>query len=520
MAPRVFILISLIFFSFFNLQAEEKTDVTADLPVFDLSTPRKAMYSFIVAGRDGDYKRAGSILESDRPVEDKAVLARHFKFVLDQTLWITFEKISNEETGNTEDGKKTDRIGSIPYEGREIPVLLKRTVESGDTKWLVASETVQKIPELYREYGAGILAEYLPPVFFQVRFLEMEAWQWAGLLSTIIISFIGAFILARIFFSIGGRMVQRSEVDWDDKILDLLKGPFRYLLALAVITIVLEFLRLSVPAKEAIWYVLKSAYIVVIFWALLRGIQFLADVLEASLVEDNADEMRRRGVKTQVFVLRRVGKIIIIIIGAALVLSQFEVVKKIGFSLLASAGVAGLVIGLAAQQSISSILAGIQLAITQPIRIGDTVIVQNEFGWVEEINLTYIVIKVWDLRRIVVPIREFLDAPFQNWTKVSPDLLGTVILYADPTVPVENLRSHLKGLVEKNEQWDKVAWGLQVTDATEKTITLRCLVSAADADTLWNLRCEIREQMITYLQNLENGRYLPKLRIDNAGQIR
>jgi small-conductance mechanosensitive channel len=194
-------------------------------------------------------------------------------------------------------------------------------------------------------------------------------------------------------------------------------------------------------------------------------------------------------------------------------LLQFEVVRSIGLSLLASAGVAGIVLGLAAQRTLGSLFAGIQLSITQPIRIGDDVIIEGEFGTIEEITLTYVVVKVWDERRLIVPMSRFLEQPFQNWTKVASELHGTVMLYTDFTLPVDLLRREVERLLENHPLWDRRTKAVHVTDAKERTLEVRVLVSAANGGNLFNLRAELREKLVAWLARTEGGRYLPGTRM-------
>jgi small-conductance mechanosensitive channel len=217
-------------------------------------------------------------------------------------------------------------------------------------------------------------------------------------------------------------------------------------------------------------------------------------------------------------VLRRVAGAVVILIGGALVLFQFEGMRALGTSLLASAGVAGIVVGLAAQRSLSTLLAGIQLSITQPVCVGDVVIVEGEWGTVEEITLTYVVVKVWDLRRLVLPIRKFLEEPFQNWTRTGTDLLGTVFIHADYRVPVDVVRRELERFVTAQPLWDRKVVGVQVTNASERTVEIRALVSAADASSAWDLRCAVREFLVQLLQRLDGGRYLPRTRVESDGK--
>jgi small-conductance mechanosensitive channel len=171
---------------------------------------------------------------------------------------------------------------------------------------------------------------------------------------------------------------------------------------------------------------------------------------------------------------------------------------------------AGIVLGLAAQRTLGSLLAGIQISISQPIRIGDEVIVEGEFGVIEEITLTYVVVKVWDERRMIVPIMRFLEQPFQNWTKVSPELHGTVMLYTNFTLPVDELRRELDRQLEANEAWDGRTKTVAVTDLQENAMVIRVLVSAANAGTLFGLRCQLREGLTAWLTSFEGGRHLPR----------
>jgi small-conductance mechanosensitive channel len=212
-----------------------------------------------------------------------------------------------------------------------------------------------------------------------------------------------------------------------------------------------------------------------------------------------------------VVVLKKVAVTIIGIFALASMLMVFDSVRQFGASILASAGIAGIVVGFAAQRSIATLLAGFQIALTQPIRVDDVVIVESEWGRIEDITLTYVVVRVWDLRRLVVPITYFIETPFQNWTRSSADILGTVFLYVDYTVPLEPLRAELTRILEQSRFWDGKVNVLQVTDANEQTLEIRALASAADASLAWDLRCEIREKLITFVQQAFPDS-LPRLR--------
>jgi small-conductance mechanosensitive channel len=225
-----------------------------------------------------------------------------------------------------------------------------------------------------------------------------------------------------------------------------------------------------------------------------------------------ADNLKMRKVHTQYNILEKILIFIIIVIATAVALMLFDGVRNIGISLFASAGVAGIILGLSAQKALGTILAGLQIAITQPIRLDDVVIVENEWGWIEEINLTYVVVRLWDKRRLVVPTTYFLEKPFQNWTRTSADILGSVFIYTDYTMPFEPLRKELTRLLQATSLWDKKVNVLQVTDARENTIEIRALMSAATSPEAWDLRVYVREKLIEFIQR-EYPQSLPRTRV-------
>jgi hypothetical protein len=229
-----------------------------------------------------------------------------------------------------------------------------------------------------------------------------------------------------------------------------------------------------------------------------------------------ADNLQARKVHTQVKVITKTIYFIIGIFTVASALMLFEEVRRVGTSILASAGVIGVIAGFAAQKTIANLFAGFQLAMTQPIRLDDVVIVESEWGRVEEITLTYVVVNIWDERRLIVPLSYFIEQPFQNWTRVSANLLGSVFLWVDYTLPMVELRRGVQQIVEGCADWDKRFWNLQVTDATERAMQIRVLATAGDSGKAWNLRCEIREKLIDLIQrNHPEG--LPKWRGDVSG---
>jgi len=230
-----------------------------------------------------------------------------------------------------------------------------------------------------------------------------------------------------------------------------------------------------------------------------------------------ADNLQARKIYTQVHVISKVAYAVITVFTIASVLMLFEEVRSYGKNILASAGVVGIIIGFAAQKTISNLFAGFQIAMTQPIRLDDVVIVEGEWGRVEEISLTYVVIRIWDERRLVVPLGYFIEKPFQNWTRTSADLLGSVFVWVDYTLPLDEIRKALKEIIEPHPLWDKRFWNLQVTDATEKTMQIRVLATTADSGKGWDLRCDIREKLIAYIQK-NHPNCLPRFRAELDGE--
>lgn len=295
------------------------------------------------------------------------------------------------------------------------------------------------------------------------------------------------------------------------------RGPSRLIIPLLVIHFLLPFMALSPGVLALIRHTFGLLLIVAIGWLIIKVVYIFEEVILSQFRMDVADNLQARRIHTQIQVLKKVVIIFVGILTLAAILMTFEKVRYLGTSILASAGIAGIIVGFAAQRSIATLLAGVQIAITQPIRIDDVVIVENEWGRIEEITLTYVVVRIWDLRRLIVPITYFLENPFQNWTRVSAEILGTVFLYVDYTVPIEAVREELRRILEKSEKWDGRVSVLQVTNATERTVELRALVSATDASSAWELRCHVREKLIEFLQK-KYPDALPRLRAEISDQ--
>ncbi len=272
-----------------------------------------------------------------------------------------------------------------------------------------------------------------------------------------------------------------------------------------LLLIILAYLLLPfIPIISSYQDSLKTGLAILLYiisgWIISRLVNYgFKLIIKRKYQVSKPDDIHERSMQTKLKYINTIINVIIWVFVIALIFSLFEKLSTIGTSILASAGIAGIIIGFAAQKPIANVIAGFQIAFTQPIRIGDAVIVEDEWGWIEELTLTYVVVKVWDKRRLVLPISYFVEKTFQNWTKKTADLIGTVYLYTDYNVPVEKLREELKRIIKRSKLWDKEVAKIQVTDATEKSMQLRILVSARNSPDAWNLRCHVREKMIEYI---------------------
>jgi small-conductance mechanosensitive channel len=340
-------------------------------------------------------------------------------------------------------------------------------------------------------------------------------WLWsAGVAGAAILIGLAAHYL--LFLALSRFSSRKTKSLVGESLLQYGRGPAKLIFPLLALVLVLPFVPLSPVVLAPLHHVVQLGLMAALGWLAIATLDIFEDLVTLHHDIKVADNLAARRIRTQVRVLQRVAMILIVIMTLALMLMTFPNIRHIGDSLFASAGVAALVAGLAARSTLGSLIAGIQIALTQPIRLDDVVIVEGEWGWIEEINTTYVVVRIWDLRRLVVPLTYFIEKPFQNWTRQSADLLGTVFVYTDYTVPVEEVRQELHRILQSSELWDKQAWGLQVTDSKEHTLELRALMSASDSSKAWDLRCFVREKLVEFLQQ-HYPQSLPRTRAEVMG---
>jgi len=353
----------------------------------------------------------------------------------------------------------------------------------------------------------------------EVAWADIEAWlatlpvepETLYRIGGVLLLILAGLVLHALIFRAIARYAHVGEDRHAARFAASLKWPTRLLVLAVVAANAVALLDLpaglNMPLRR-LGYVLAIAAFA---WGLVRVIHALQTRAERHFRTDVADNLTARKMRTQIAVLSRVAVAVVLLISAAIILASIPAVREFGVSLLASAGIAGIVVGMAARPALANLIAGVQIALAQPIRIDDVVIVEGEWGWVEEIFATYVVVRIWDWRRMVVPLSYFIERPFQNWTRESAAVIGSVFWYVDYTVPVDAVRAKMEEFVHESPLWDGNVVVLQVTDTDKDTMTLRGLMSARNSPRSWDLRCEIRERLLVWLQAEYPGA-LPRLR--------
>jgi small-conductance mechanosensitive channel len=338
-------------------------------------------------------------------------------------------------------------------------------------------------------------------------FSFLPSWAVAGIVLAL------AVVASLAVHGVLGRLTRRAFANRPGVI--SLMARTRALTRLACVTIALALVLPAIdlpPGAAALFATaLPFCFVVLLGWIALIAVDIGVNMYLMRFRLDADDNLLARKHVTQMRVLRRVISTVVLLITAGAALMTIGAVRQVGVSLFASAGVAGLAVGLAARPVLANLIAGVQLAMTQPIRIEDAVIVENEWGWIEEITSTFVVVRLWDLRRMIVPLSYFMEKPFQNWTREGSAIIGAVLLYLDYTAPIEAIRAKAEAIVAASRLWDRKVVNTQVTDTRERVIEVRVLVSAANASAAFDLRCEVREQLIAFLRG-EHPESLPRSR--------
>ncbi|KTG15934.1 hypothetical protein AUR63_05620 [Guyparkeria sp. XI15] len=496
----------------------------------DLGNPRGTLTNLLVAAGGGDYQQAAKSLQlpGDMSHTEAADIAGKLTYVLRQRLKLRENVLPDESDGLREAEREEGRaprqsilLSAFEVDGEEIPVRLVRTTTDDQVRWLVDAQTVQGTELLYDNTGMGRIVSVFP--FYRVKYelLGTGAFRLALAGAALMASVLLALLIRRAGLRLTGRLLPSHVVkNWLPFLQRYIGRGFLSLVFFLLLGSVFRPVILLPPQWNDLFDSLVFVGVVAsITWLLINVVRmYLSAYGKRKLrrLEDKSVFLART-YHTKMTVLSRSLIGVIFFIGAVVALSTFDWFASLGLSLLASAGLISVVIGIGAQRTIANLFAGLQVALTQPMRIGDMVIFKGEWGYIENITYTYVVIRIWDLRRLTVPTTMLIDEPVYNYSYADEEgdlnIYGEVYLYLDYTVPIERLREKLAELVRDDDNHDGEVASVLVTGCRDWTIEVRALVSATDGLAAWYLRCKVREGLIAYLQELDGGRYLPRSRV-------
>ncbi|MCI4648635.1 mechanosensitive ion channel family protein [Phaeodactylibacter sp.] len=498
-------------------------------PGVNLQTPRACLEHFVRACRKGAFHEAAhalnfNLMPAAQQQEVAEARARELFYILSKSVRIDWDLLSDRPDGQINQGitaqqsitgqpLRSINFGSLDLNGQTLPLRIQRVrVEEQSPVWVVSANTVENIIPLYKAYGPSPLAQRIP-VWAKTEIIGIAWWKIIGLVVLITL----CLLIARLSQYLINKAVKRSEQPWVNELGEKMGQP----VALAISALLFYAGMKQVLSISGTWspYLYALLLIIVIgsvTWLLMRSIDYLMDRVAERKVGDitNEENLESKRYLTLISVVRKVITFLIIILGIGAVVSQFPSLQNLGLSLFASAGIATVILGIAAQSTLGNIIAGLQIAITKPVRIGDWVLFEGEYGAVEDIRFTYLVINTWDKRRVVVPLRYFITHPFENWTMYDAHLLKPIVLHADYEIDVNLVRNKFAELLRAADAYDEtLPPKVQVVDSSKESIVIRALCSARNAPIAWDLHCQLREDMVAYIARLEAGKYLAKERV-------
>jgi small-conductance mechanosensitive channel len=493
----------------------------------NLRTPQETLKVFFSAAREGNFARASGTLNlTSVPVKDRPwyapYLAERFYYVLNKQPRVNWSmvpdredgQLSTDERSSSGEVRRSIKITTVPLDQWDVEIRLERFKPAGgEAVWLFSPQTVEKIIPLYQAYGPGPLVQYLPRSIRMHLFNGDPFWQGAVLLSVALLA-TGLGLLVQEAF---GRGIKRFGSNFAKVLASRTQGPTVLLFA-AFTFYYFTYTLLSLSGRVFGFFEPLVSIMLVgsLTWLGIRVIELLAEIY-TNIYKDTIaleEEHEARKLLTHISVARRLVMICAVGTAIGVAIYQARLFETWSASFMASAGILSVILGIAAQNVLGNILAGVQIAITQPARIGDSVSFEGNWGYVEDIGFTYVTIRTWDARRLVVPVAYFMSHPFENWSMRDPNVLSVIHLYVDHGINVEQVRGRFAELLKGCPLWDGRAGPiLQVTGVREECIELRALCSAKDGPTAWDLSCLLREQLVAFIQSLENGRYLPRHRL-------
>ena len=497
---------------------------------FNLQTPQATLEHFVISCRNKNFKEAAYALNfnlfPDNITEEEAInVAQKLYFVMDQRVAINWDGLSDRPDGQVDIRTTTNQavagkprrsvvFGETQIENRDIIFRLQRVkYQDYGAFWLISANTVENTEELYQVYGPTFLDRYMP-TWSQAKIGTVPLWKPVLTFLLLIVS----YILGKVVIL----LIRRIAQSFDRPIIMALSKKLGVPAALATGVLFFyislnELISYSGAYSSTIYAILLAIVIASGTWFFMRildfAMRYVAEHKIGDVTSENGHESRQ--LFTYLSVARRILTFTVVIIGTSIILSQFRSMEKLGVSMLASAGLATIILGIAAQSTLGNIIAGVQIALTKPARIGDTVLIEGRWGYVEDIRFTYMIVRTWDLRRLIVPLKTVISDTFENLSITSPHSLNEIELYVDYRVDVDKLRAKFKELLEASEDWDEEHPPIiQVTEMTEKSLKVRAICSASTAVIAWDLHCRLREQMVAYIKELEEGIYFTRSRVE------
>jgi small-conductance mechanosensitive channel len=494
-------------------------------------TPQASLENFILSSRNGDYLKASyslnlNLIADNVSDEQLTELAHKLFIVINKNVKIDWDRLPERPDGQIDNmfnknktiaatPRKSIAFGKLNLGDRDLTLRLQRVkYKTEPPYWVISANTVENIDVLYAAYGPTKMVQILPEEWrLEVEFLQIPLWKIIGLFVSIMIAFglgwFSIFILKRIFGS--------SKWRWISSLSFRLALPASFFAGMLTLYLLLNNLVVfRGDFANGFYTIILIATVAFGTWFVMRFlnafISFLAEEKTDNIYAEENVETRR--VLTHLSVARRIITFVIFLIGAGIILSQFESFKNLGVSLFASAGIATLIIGIAAQSTLGDVIAGIQIAITKPAQIGDLVLFDDQWGHVEDIGFVYLIVKTWDERRIVTPLKSVISNSFENWSMRGSKQIRSIDIYTDYRINIQKVREKFEELLKESSSWDEqVSPSVQVIESTEKAIKIRALCSAKDPFIAWDLQCELREKLIDYICELEEGLGLSKTRI-------
>jgi small-conductance mechanosensitive channel len=498
----------------------------------NLQTPQACVENFILAARAEEWRRAAASLNFrliESLDEDKArQLARELHFVLKQELWIDWERLPDRRDGMLEgsaltgssapmagEARRSIHLGGVDLNGRTIPIRVQRVkAPNRDPVWLFSAQTVDNVALLHDAHGPGWLAQQMP-TWAQTRLPgQIPAWQLAGMVLAIVVnSAIGYLVGLGLCHWLARRLTGNLS--------DLL-ATLRWPLTAATATLLIWFtfeIVLAFPSAvaAALDPLVLTLAILSVVWLAMRLLSFAIDSVIRRAVRSDEGEVseHEQRLLTQLTVARHVVLVLVALAGLALLLVQFEAFRTVGVALLSSAGAAAVILGIAGHAVIGNLIAGVQIALARPFRIDDTVYIEGNWGRIEEITYVNVIVRTWDERRLVLPVKYFVSNWFENWSRNDPYLIKPIYLNVDYRADVQAIREKFVELVEADEDWDRERGEAEVlvTELGDETIVVRLTAGGPDSSAAWSLSCRVREKLIAWLQQVEDGAYLPRQRV-------